>query len=143
MPVTTRRTGLLYAYCRMRAVFFPWAEENMSIGITVQAHPDPHQHPFAWLGSKAALAGIVLAVALILFVSLTALNGLRPVALTHMSAADFLPMATFGSVLIGSVAAGVAGFAFSAITGSLLFHWVAPMTAVPLLLACSITTQLF
>ena len=45
--------------------------------------------------------------------------------------------------LIGSVAAGLAGFAFSAITGSLLFHWVAPITAVPLLLACSITTQLF
>jgi uncharacterized membrane protein YfcA len=71
------------------------------------------------------------------------MTGLRPVSLADISPADLLPVATFGSVLIGSVAAGLAGFAFSAITGSLLFHWVAPITAVPLLLACSITTQLF
>lgn len=49
---------------------------------------------------------------------------------------------TFAAILVGSVAAGVAGFAFSAITGALLFHWLAPATAVPLLLTCSITTQL-
>jgi uncharacterized membrane protein YfcA len=112
----------------------------MSIS-TAQAHP--HQHPIAWLGAKVALALVILAFALIIFVGLTAMNGLRPVSLTNMSLTDFLPVATFGSVLIGSVAAGLAGFAFSAITGSLLFHWVAPMAAVPLLLACSITTQLF
>jgi uncharacterized protein len=113
----------------------------MSISTTAQAHP--HQHPIAWLGAKVALALVIFAFALIIFVGLTAMNGLRPVSLTNMSLADFLPVATFGSVLIGSVAAGLAGFAFSAITGSLLFHWVAPMAAVPLLLACSITTQLF
>jgi len=112
----------------------------MSISITAQAHP--HQHPLAWLGAKVALAVVILAFALII-VGLAAMNGLRPVSLTNMSPTDFLPVATFGSVLIGSVAAGLAGFAFSAITGSLLFHWVAPMAAVPLLLACSITTQLF
>jgi hypothetical protein len=65
--------------------------------------------------------------------------GLHPLSLANI----LLPVATFGSVLIGSVAAGLAGFAFSAITGSLLFHWLTPMAAVPLLLACSITTQLF
>ena len=113
----------------------------MSISITAQAHP--HQHPIAWLGAKVALALVILAFAFIIFVDLAAMNGLRPVSLTNMSLTDFLPVATFGSVLIGSVAAGLAGFAFSAITGSLLFHWVAPMAAVPLLLACSITTQLF
>jgi uncharacterized membrane protein YfcA len=43
----------------------------------------------------------------------------------------------------GSLAAGLAGFAFSAVTGAILFHLVAPIDAVPLLLACSITTQLF
>ena len=46
------------------------------------------------------------------------------------------------SIFAGSVAAGLAGFAFSAIAGALLFHWLMPIQAVPLLLACSITTQL-
>ena len=46
------------------------------------------------------------------------------------------------SIFAGSLAAGLAGFAFSAISGAMLFHWLAPIDAVPLLLACSITTQL-
>jgi uncharacterized membrane protein YfcA len=47
------------------------------------------------------------------------------------------------SVFVGSLAAGLAGFAFSAIAGAMLFHWLDPVDAVPLLLACSVTTQLF
>ncbi|MGN6570000.1 MAG: sulfite exporter TauE/SafE family protein [Pseudolabrys sp.] len=47
------------------------------------------------------------------------------------------------SIFAGSLAAGLAGFAFSAISGAILFHWIAPVEAVPLLLVCSITTQLF
>lgn len=46
------------------------------------------------------------------------------------------------SIFAGSLAAGLAGFAFSAISGAILFHWLPPIEAVPLLLACSITTQL-
>jgi hypothetical protein len=42
-----------------------WAEENMSISITAQAHP--HQHPIAWLGAK-----VTLALFAILLVTLTA-----------------------------------------------------------------------
>ncbi len=49
---------------------------------------------------------------------------------------------TLLSVFAGSLAAGLAGFAFSAISGAMLFHWLAPVQVVPLLLACSITTQL-
>jgi len=45
-------------------------------------------------------------------------------------------------IFAGSLAAGLAGFAFSAITGAILFHLLPPINAVPLLLACSITTQL-
>lgn len=52
-------------------------------------------------------------------------------------------LATFFIIFAGSLAAGLAGFAFSAITGAGLFHLLAPVEAVPLLLACSITTQLF
>jgi hypothetical protein len=47
------------------------------------------------------------------------------------------------SVFVGSVVSGLAGFAFSAIAGSLLLHWMTPLEMVPLLPACSITGQLF
>lgn len=50
---------------------------------------------------------------------------------------------TLLTIFAGSLAAGLAGFAFSAITGAVLFHLLTPVEAVPLLLACSITTQLF
>ena len=50
--------------------------------------------------------------------------------------------ATVLSIFVGSVAAGLAGFAFSAISGAMIFHWLDPIQAVPLLLTCSITTQL-
>lgn len=52
-------------------------------------------------------------------------------------ACSYLPLHFFGSL-----AAGLAGFAFSAIAGAMLFHRLEPIEAVPLLLACSITTQL-
>ncbi len=51
-------------------------------------------------------------------------------------------LVTILSIFVGSLAAGLAGFAFSAISGAMLFHWLAPIEAVPLLLACSITTQM-
>lgn len=47
------------------------------------------------------------------------------------------------SVFAGALVAGLAGFAFSAIAAAVLSHWTAPIEFVPLLLACSITTQLF
>jgi hypothetical protein len=59
----------------------------------------------------------VLAFALIIFFGF-AINGGRPLSIVNILGTDLLPMATFGSVLIGSVAAGLAGFAFSAIAGS-------------------------
>jgi uncharacterized protein len=57
-------------------------------------------------------------------------------------AGDITLAVTLLSIFVGSVAAGLAGFAFSAISGAILFHWLDPIQAVPLLLACSITTQL-
>jgi uncharacterized protein len=50
---------------------------------------------------------------------------------------------TLLTIFAGSLASGLAGFAFSAITGAVLFHVLAPIEAVPLMLACSITTQVF
>ena len=55
---------------------------------------------------------------------------------------DFTLAVKVISVFIGALAAGLAGFAFSAVSGAILLHWVEPTTAVPLLLVCSITTQL-
>jgi uncharacterized membrane protein YfcA len=52
-------------------------------------------------------------------------------------------LVTMLAVFAGALVAGLAGFAFSAIAGAILFHWLPPVEAVPLLLACSITTQVF
>lgn len=51
-------------------------------------------------------------------------------------------IATVAGIFAGSIVAGFAGFAFSAIAGGALLHWLTPQVAVPLLLSCSITTQL-
>jgi uncharacterized membrane protein YfcA len=59
----------------------------------------------------------------------------------HLSSVDAATLLTIIAIFIGSLAAGLAGFAFSAIAGALLLHWLAPAVAVPLLLACSITSQ--
>jgi uncharacterized protein len=66
-----------------------------------------------------------------------------PSVLPSVLASHGILIATAITIFAGSLAAGLAGFAFSAVTGAILFHLVAPIQAVPLLLACSITTQLF
>jgi uncharacterized membrane protein YfcA len=63
-------------------------------------------------------------------------------AMTTIPPAMITLAVTFLAIFFGSLAAGLAGFAFSAIAGAMLFHRLAPIEAVPLLLACSITTQL-
>ena len=66
-------------------------------------------------------------------------------SMTHilLTSTNLTLMVTLVAIFAGSFAAGLAGFAFSATAGAILFHWVAPVEAVPLLLVCSITTQLF
>jgi hypothetical protein len=63
--------------------------------------------------------------------------------IASLSAGHFTLIVTLIAIFTGALAAGLAGFAFSAITGAVLFHLLAPIDAVPLLLACSITTQAF
>lgn len=55
---------------------------------------------------------------------------------------DATALYTVVSIFAGSIVAGLAGFAFSAVSGALLLHFLPPSTVVPLLLACSVTTQL-
>jgi uncharacterized membrane protein YfcA len=66
-------------------------------------------------------------------------------SMTHilLTSTNLTLTVTLVAIFAGSFAAGLAGFAFSATAGAILFHWVAPVEAVPLLLVCSITTQLF
>jgi uncharacterized membrane protein YfcA len=57
--------------------------------------------------------------------------------------ADERFLVTTVAVFAGALVAGLAGFAFSAVAGAILFHWLPPLDAVPLLLVCSIATQCF
>jgi uncharacterized membrane protein YfcA len=45
-------------------------------------------------------------------------------------------------VLLGAMVSGFSGFAFSAVCGAVLFHVLEPSRAIPLMMACSITSQL-
>jgi uncharacterized membrane protein YfcA len=45
------------------------------------------------------------------------------------------------AVFAGAFVSGLAGFAFSAVAGAVLFHMLPPTEAVPLMMACSIAVQ--
>src|SRR5262249_28939792 len=46
------------------------------------------------------------------------------------------------AVFLGGIVSGFAGFAFSAVAGAGLVHFLAPMLAVPLMMSCTIVSQL-
>jgi uncharacterized membrane protein YfcA len=46
------------------------------------------------------------------------------------------------AVFLGGVVSGLAGFAFSAVAGAILLHFLKPMQAIPLMMLCSIVAQL-
>jgi uncharacterized membrane protein YfcA len=45
-------------------------------------------------------------------------------------------------VFLGGIVSGFAGFAFSAVTGAILLHFIDPLFAVPFMMLCSIVTQI-
>lgn len=47
------------------------------------------------------------------------------------------------AVFLGGFISGVAGFAFSAVAGAILLHFYPPIFAVPLMMACALTAQLY
>src|SRR5271169_3227477 len=85
-----------------------------------------------WWFGLALACGLAIAAGLF---NMRQRLGLGPVDLTLIM--------TAASVFAGALVSGLAGFAFSAVSGALLFHWLAPVQAVPLLLACSVATQFF
>jgi uncharacterized membrane protein YfcA len=46
------------------------------------------------------------------------------------------------AVFFGGVVSGFAGFAFSAVAGAILLHFLEPMLAIPLMMLCSIASQI-
>jgi uncharacterized membrane protein YfcA len=50
--------------------------------------------------------------------------------------------AIWAAVFLGGIVSGFAGFAFSAVAGAILLHVLAPMLAVPLMMSCTIVSQL-
>src|SRR5882757_8061952 len=46
------------------------------------------------------------------------------------------------AVFLGGIVSGFAGFAFSAVAGAILLHVLAPILAVPLMMCCTIVSQL-
>jgi uncharacterized membrane protein YfcA len=51
-------------------------------------------------------------------------------------------LAVWVAVFLGGIVSGYAGFAFSAVAGAILLHFLAPMLAVPLMMSCTIVSQL-
>src|SRR6188474_2705772 len=46
------------------------------------------------------------------------------------------------AVFAGGIVSGFAGFAFSAVAGAILLHFLPPMQAIPLMMMCSIASQM-
>jgi hypothetical protein len=55
---------------------------------------------------------------------------------------DLLPCIILSvAAFAGALVSGLAGFAFSAVAGAILLHFLPPLEAVPLMMACSIAVQ--
>jgi uncharacterized protein len=89
-----------------------------------------HLHPPLWLVGLLLLPLVATLIATVLYLKV-------------LPIADERFLVTTVAVFAGALVAGLAGFAFSAIAGAILFHWLPPLDAVPLLLVCSIATQCF
>ena len=85
----------------------------------------PRAESLATAAAVAALAAIILP---------QLLHALPPI--------DTARGLTVAAVFAAALVSGLAGFAFSAIAGGAILHWSPANETVPLLLACSITTQL-
>jgi uncharacterized protein len=46
------------------------------------------------------------------------------------------------AIFLGGVVSGFSGFAFSAVSGVILLHFLEPLLAVPLMMCCSIASQI-
>jgi uncharacterized protein len=55
---------------------------------------------------------------------------------------ELSPLALAIPIFLGGVASGFSGFAFSAISGVVLLHFLEPLLAIPLMMCCSIVSQI-
>jgi uncharacterized membrane protein YfcA len=59
---------------------------------------------------------------------------------THMTGIELFLLLSVAA-FFGAFVSGLAGFAFSAVAGALLLHFLQPLEAVPLMMACSVGVQ--
>lgn len=55
---------------------------------------------------------------------------------------ELSPLTLTIPIFLGGVASGFSGFAFSAISGVVLLHFLEPLLAIPLMMCCSIASQI-
>jgi uncharacterized protein len=55
---------------------------------------------------------------------------------------ELSPLILTITIFLGGIASGFSGFAFSAISGVILLHFLEPLLAIPLMMCCSIASQI-
>ena len=55
---------------------------------------------------------------------------------------ELSPLILTIAIFLGGVVSGFSGFAFSAVSGVVLLHFLEPMVAIPLMMCCSIASQI-
>ncbi len=86
----------------------------------------------AWLRTQSQTLWIRLLVSVIAMIGL--------VAFAELDQPKVLPLAIL-AIFVAATLSSVAGFAFSAVCGALLFHLLSPVAAVQLMIVCSIAIQ--
>src|SRR5262245_8727730 len=59
-----------------------------------------------------------------------------------LNMSELSPLILTIPIFLGGVASGFSGFAFSAVSGVILLHFLEPLVAIPLMMCCSIASQI-
>src|SRR5438128_3243249 len=59
-----------------------------------------------------------------------------------LNMSELSPLILTIALFLGGVVSGFSGFAFSAVSGVILLHFLEPLVAIPLMMCCSIASQI-
>jgi uncharacterized protein len=59
-----------------------------------------------------------------------------------LNMSELSPLILTIAIFLGGVVSGFSGFAFSAVSGAILLHFLEPLVAIPLMMCCSIASQI-
>jgi len=59
-----------------------------------------------------------------------------------LNMSELTPLIFAIAIFLGGVVSGFSGFAFSAVSGAILLHFLEPLVAIPLMMCCSIASQI-